>query len=167
MIINKQLAKSRSNKQKDKDKWATPQYLFDKMNEEFNFTLDPCCEIETAKCEKYYTPYENGLSKSWGGEVVFCNPPYSQLYIWLKKCYEESLKPNTIVVALVPVSGSSKWWNRLVTNKCEIRFIEGRVAFVGAGKSPAPFSSVWLIYGGEDNQKFKTEYAKPIQPKLI
>ncbi len=24
------------------NEWTTPQYLFDELNEEFNFTLDPC-----------------------------------------------------------------------------------------------------------------------------
>lgn len=167
MIVNQQLARSRSNKVKDKDKWATPKHLFDRMDEEFGFTLDPCCEVDTAKCNKFYTPYENGLSMDWGGDVVFCNPPYSQLDVWLEKCYNESLKPNTIVVVLIPVSTSAKWWNNLVTNKCEIRFIQGRVSFVGAGNSPAPFSSVWLIYGNGNEQPFKTEYAGSKQQTLL
>jgi len=35
--------------------WETPQDFFDKLNDEFNFTLDPCCSKETAKCDKYFT----------------------------------------------------------------------------------------------------------------
>ena len=60
-----------------KDDWETPQGFFDNLNNEFNFTLDPCCTPKTAKCKKYYTPEDDGLSKSWQGETVFCNPPYS------------------------------------------------------------------------------------------
>jgi len=41
--------------------WATPQNVFDELNQEFNFTLDPCCTERTAKCEKFYTPETNGL----------------------------------------------------------------------------------------------------------
>lgn len=33
-------------------KWPTPQTWFDYLNLEFGFTLDPCCEHETAKCKK-------------------------------------------------------------------------------------------------------------------
>ena len=32
------------------DDWATPQDFFDKLNEEFNFTLDPCASLENHKC---------------------------------------------------------------------------------------------------------------------
>lgn len=49
------------------NEWATPQLFFDKLNEEFGFTLDPCCTHENAKCEHHYTIEEDGLSKNWGG----------------------------------------------------------------------------------------------------
>jgi site-specific DNA-methyltransferase (adenine-specific) len=48
--------------------WATPQSFFDMLNREFNFTLDPCCTHENAKCKKHYTKEDDGLSKSWGGK---------------------------------------------------------------------------------------------------
>lgn len=49
------------------DVWATPQDLFDKLNAEFDFNLDPCALAENAKCEKYFTPEINGLTQCWGG----------------------------------------------------------------------------------------------------
>ena len=89
-----------SSKRQD---WETPKEFFNKLNEEFNFTLDPCCSLETAKCKKFYTIKENGLKQDWEGEVVFVNPPYGRdQKNWIKKGYEESLKPNTIVVFLIP-----------------------------------------------------------------
>ena len=51
--------------------WATPQAFFDKLDEEFHFTLDPCALPSNAKCKKYYTPQDNGLEKDWIGESVF------------------------------------------------------------------------------------------------
>ena len=95
MTINKGLFTSASCE------WATPQELFDKLNDEFHFTLDPCALPSNAKCAKYYTPEEDGLIQDWGGETVFCNPPYGrQLGSWVRKCREESWKPNTKVVML-------------------------------------------------------------------
>ena len=49
------------------DEWATPQELFDKLNEAFHFTLDPCATPENAKCAKFYTREQNGLEQDWGG----------------------------------------------------------------------------------------------------
>lgn len=66
--------------------WATPQSLFDELDREFGFTLDPCATPENAKCKKFFTKEDDGLSKSWDGENVFCNPPYGrQLGAWVAK----------------------------------------------------------------------------------
>ena len=70
------------------EKWQTPQKLFDELNKEFNFTLDPCCQHDSAKCKKHYTPEENGLIQDWSKDIVFVNPPYGrELKKWVKKSY--------------------------------------------------------------------------------
>lgn len=51
------------------EEWATPQDLFDKLNEEFSFTLDPCATPQNHKCDQYYTKEQNGLNMDWGGIV--------------------------------------------------------------------------------------------------
>ena len=49
----------------------TPKYLFDRISSIFNFSLDVCALPENAKCENYYTPKDDGLSKPWrGGGMV-------------------------------------------------------------------------------------------------
>jgi phage N-6-adenine-methyltransferase len=145
MIVNQELAKSNGCDQKDL--WETPDYIFNPLNDEFGFTLDPCCTIVTRKCDKFYTPFEDGLLQNWCGDRVYCNPPYSRGNIdkWAEKCYLESLKSNTVVVALLPVSTSSNWWHEWVWKKAELRYVKGRIRFKGA-KHTAPFSSVIAIY---------------------
>ena len=49
------------------DHWATPQDFFDKLNDEFYFTLDPCATPDNAKCSKFFTKEMNGLTQNWGG----------------------------------------------------------------------------------------------------
>ena len=69
--------------------WETPQEFFNQLNEEFNFTLDPCCTDENAKCEKHFTKEQDGLAQDWTGETVYCNPPYGrEMPKWIRKCYE-------------------------------------------------------------------------------
>ena len=60
------------------DVWVTPQWLFDALDKEFGFTLDPCSDGKNQKCLKHYTSQENGLLRDWGTETVFMNPPYSE-----------------------------------------------------------------------------------------
>lgn len=56
------------------DEWATPQGLFDKLNAEYCFTLDPCSTHENAKCNMHYTKDDDGLSKNWGGANCVYEP---------------------------------------------------------------------------------------------
>ena len=78
--MNKVMYSSNSNE------WETPQELFDELNKEFHFTLDPASTHDNAKCEKHYTQVENGLAQDWSGETVFCNPPYGrELPLWIEK----------------------------------------------------------------------------------
>lgn len=123
-----------------KDLWGTPDHIFKPLNDKFGFTLDPCCTIETSKCDKFYTPKEDGLSKSWYNEIVFCNPPYSRGNIdkWVSKLFAE--RRIATVIALLPVSTSADWFQDYVLGNT-IYWVNKRIKFVGA-KYTAPFSSM-------------------------
>ena len=49
------------------EKWATPQDFFDKLNDEFHFTLDAAASPDNAKCANYFTEEQDGLAQSWRG----------------------------------------------------------------------------------------------------
>ena len=123
----------------------TPKYLFDRISSIFNFSLDVCALPENAKCENYYTPKDDGLSKPWGG--VWCNPPYGrEISSWVKKAYEESQKEyNSFVLMLLPARTDTKWWWDWVQGKATLFFIKGRVKF-GDHNVGAPFPSVLALY---------------------
>jgi len=81
MAIHKSLYSSRS------EEWPTPQLLFDTLNTEFGFTLDPCATAANAKCKTYFTKRQDGLHQDWGRNIVFCNPPYGRaMRDWARKC---------------------------------------------------------------------------------
>ena len=128
------------------DQWATPQWFYDELNKEFNFNLDPCADDHNHKCERYFTREQNGLSQSWGGSNVFCNPPYGrEIGKWVQKSFEESKKPNTMVVMLIPARTDTKWFHEYIYNKAEVRFLKGRLKF-GDSKNSAPFPSMVVIF---------------------
>jgi site-specific DNA-methyltransferase (adenine-specific) len=127
------------------DEWTTPDDLFNKLNAEFNFTLDAAASNENYKVANYYTIQDDGLRRSWGGEIVFCNPPYSNINEWVKKAYNESLKPKTTIVLLIPARTDTKFFHKYIYHRSEIRFIRGRVHFSNS-KQPAPFPSMIVIF---------------------
>ena len=131
---------------KQSDEWATPQDLFDDLNQEFGFTLDPCSTDENHKCSKYFTASDDGLSQDWSGERVFINPPYSNSSEWVAKAWNESHKPNTLCVLLLPARTDTRYFHDYILNRSEVRFLRGRLKFVGGGTSSAPFPSMLVIF---------------------
>lgn len=129
--------------------WETPPEVFDPLEREFGFTLDPCATPETAKCAKFYTEADNGLERSWAGERVFMNPPYGrEVYAWTRKAREESAR--ALIVGLLPASTDLAWWHDDVVNRSsEIRYIRGRVRFLTGGPYRASgfFASVIVVWG--------------------
>ena len=140
---------------KDSDLWGTPQYLFDELDKEFDFTLDPCASDKRTLKEgiKQYTVEDNGLMYTWTDERVFCNPPYSNIKNWVHKCLFESRRAG-LVVLLIPSRTDTAYFHDYIYHKADIRFIRGRLKFVnieGTEKKNelthgAPFPSMIVIY---------------------
>lgn len=137
--MNKVMYSSKSNE------WETPQELFNELNEEFHFTLDPASTHENAKCEKHYTQEEDGLAQDWSGETVFCNPPYGrELPLWIEKAAKSAVGGTTVVM-LIPARTDTRAFHDFILHKAEIRFLKGRLKFSGA-KQSAPFPSMIVIF---------------------
>ena len=137
--------------------WETPQDLFNKLNNEFNFETDVCALSINTKCSNYYTPDIDGLSQEWKGSC-WMNPPYGkEIGLWIKKAYEESLK-GSIIVCLIPARTDTKYWHDYCMRATEIRFIRGRLKFSNSNNS-APFPSAIIIFNrGNENLKISGYY---------
>ena len=136
------------------NEWTTPDDLYQILDSEFHFTLDAASTDENAKCPRHFTAEDNGLEQNWGGESVFCNPPYGRdVGKWVKKCYDEG-RNGAVVVLLIPARTDTKYFHEYIYHKCtEIRFIRGRLKF-GGSKQSAPFPSILVIYNETtDNSK--------------
>jgi phage N-6-adenine-methyltransferase len=133
------------------NEWGTPQSLFDALDREFHFTLDPASTHENAKCKKHYTIEENGLAQSWDSEIVFLNPPYGRdIWRWIKKASESY----AVVVCLIPARTDTSYWQKYVFPIAdEVRFLPGRVKFQG-GKYSAPFPSAVVVFRPVIDRKF-------------
>jgi phage N-6-adenine-methyltransferase len=141
-----------------RDDWETPQDLFDELDAEFHFTLDVCATPRNAKCDRYFTPDDDGLAQRWEG-VCWCNPPYGrEIGRWMRKAFE-SAQQGATVVCLVPARTDTKWWHEYA-KKGERRELKGRIKFVGA-KHPAPFPSVVVVFRptGDRNDKHAKQSA--------
>ena len=121
------------------DEWETPEYLFDRVNEEFNFNWDLACISKNSKTKEdcFFDKGINGLE--WTPDPnkeyrVWCNPPYSQKLkpLFIEKCYELSKLPNVKeVVLLIPSATETEQFHNLIVPNAEVRFIYKRVRFKG------------------------------------
>ena len=129
-----------------REDWETPPDFFRELDEVFQFTLDVCATPENAKCPRYFTLADDGLAQSWGREVCWMNPPFGrEIPKWIAKAHLASLGGAT-VVCLVPARTDTKWWHDVVAPHAdEIRFVRGRLRFVGAPYN-APFPCAVVIF---------------------
>lgn len=104
------------------DNWATPKEFYEELNKEFNFDFDPC---------PLFADFD-GLDIEWG-KSNFINPPYSRKLkdAFVKKAIREA-KKGKLCVLLLPVSTSTILFHDYIQpNAEEIRFIRGRIKFIG------------------------------------
>lgn len=134
------------------DDWATPQDLFDKWNDKYQFTLDVAASSSNRKCSQWFgldhpeLNRRNGLTAQWYGSV-WCNPPYGrQIKDWVAKAYAY----DGVTVMLLPARTDTLWFHTyLYTNdRVKIEFIKGRVKY-GNGTTPAPFPSMMVVFRAE------------------
>jgi site-specific DNA-methyltransferase (adenine-specific) len=157
--------------------WGTPLDFFATLNEEFNFTLDPCSPLTNPlKLPRFFTKEADGLKQQWEGNV-FVNSPYGakNLELWIAKAFAEWMAGRCpVIVMLLPIRGlETDRWHRYVCScqnlpqktglTCkgtragiEVRFIKKRLPFVdlnspdkksGAGS----FGSMLVIFRRNPN----------------
>jgi phage N-6-adenine-methyltransferase len=137
----------------------TPWDFFTLLHERFSFTLDAAALPHNAKCERFFTPEDDGLAQSWAGERVWCNPPYSDIEPWVAKAWSE--KRAHLVVMLLPANRTEQgWWQRQVepyrdsyAQGVRVEFLPGRLRFIKHGHDRVepnqrpPFGCCLLVWG--------------------
>jgi phage N-6-adenine-methyltransferase len=145
------------------DDRGTRAEYFDPWNARFGFTLDVAAAPHNAKCARFFTRDDDGLTQSWAGERVWCNPPYSDLYSWVDKAWQEIEHAELIVMLLPANRPEQRWWQELVEPfrdqlitgtdvQLRTQFLPGRMRFdrpdavIGPKGDRPPFGCVLLIW---------------------
>jgi len=150
-----------------KNSWETPQWLFDKLNKEYNFCMDVAASAKNTKVwgvGRNYTT--SALLFDWKAEGdfqkqalgiegptnIWCNPPYGRGEIepFVRKAIEERDKGATTVM-LLPASTDTDWWHKYVLQANQLIFLKGRIRFEfeGAPFDSARAPSVLAVFDGQ------------------
>ncbi len=151
------------------DEWRTPIDFFRACDRQFSFNLDAASSDENALCVRHYTAENDALAQDWlaaakqkptGDQIhnpgaVWVNPPYSRglQARFIQKARDEAAKfRGPVVCCLIPARPDTLIWHKTIFPcASEIRFLKGRLRFVGA-KAGAPFPSALVIFG-QDNKR--------------
>lgn len=148
-----------------KDDWQTPPDLFAKLDAEFGFDVDVAADFGTSLCPYFFNAGSDTLAADWSTAfarflhrppVCWCNPPYSRGLQprFIAKAATERRKGVTTVM-LLPARTDTKAFHGHIWNRyehgpkdgVEVRFLAGRVRFVGAAAG-APFPSMVVVFRG-------------------
>lgn len=146
------------------DDRATHPDEFAVWQQRFAFTIDVAAATHNAKCSRYFTEQDDGLSQPWAGERVWCNPPYSDIRPWVAKAWAEWRTGSVpLIVMLLPNNRAEQgWWQDLVEpyrdgpTGLRVEFLRGRLRFIQAGRTEVgpnerpPFGSCLLIWGPDE-----------------
>ena len=111
------------------DDWETPDWLFRALDIEFGFNFDGAANNANTKCKRFT---DNIAHAGLLGEMVFCNPPYSKIGLFIHIALH---KYSANWVFLLPVRTDNDWFHELVNSpRCEIRWLRKRIKFLEDGK---------------------------------
>ncbi len=137
-----------------------PKWIKAKKTEEFNlsentdsYETDPWIlrmfEGWFDPCPYNDNPNIDGLKIDWE-DRTYVNPPYSKPLPWVEKAIEES-KKGKIIVMLLRVDTSTKWFAKIVEAKAQILWINGRLryrkkSYKRFDNTPVPWASMLIVF---------------------
>lgn len=147
------------------NEWYTPAEFIEAAVDVMGcIDLDPASNPianKVVKADKYYTAEDNGLDKTWSGNV-WLNPPYASDLIgkFADKLISER-ENYTQAIVLVNNATETEWFNKIVSIASAVCFPKSRVKFyMPDGKTGAPLQGQAVLYIGEKPEEFTDVFCK-------
>ncbi len=128
----------------ERDDWQTPQWLFDKLNEQYDFNFDCCAEEDNTKCRYYHSDFENVdvlIKDAW------MNPPFTKAYNMFQNFFRVVSKG----VAIFRCDNmETKIWQEVILKHATWIFIpKGRISYEGKIGKGSRFPSALIGFNIE------------------
>lgn len=111
----------------------TPDNFFKVLDAEFHFDVDVAADARNARCARWIGEEEDALRAPWfyGDGAAFCNPPWSDISLWLETAWSRTrLLCKWNVAAVVLSHGTDNTDAALFIEQAdEVRFCVPRVQF--------------------------------------
>jgi phage N-6-adenine-methyltransferase len=113
-----------SNGDPARQAWRTPKWLFNSLDEIFDFTVDACASKNNHLCPVYWTAQNDARLQDWSKHRVFINPPFKQANKFVHKCPEAKCA----CMVLFCTSGCSNYFHTFTPDY--VVFRRGKILFV-------------------------------------
>lgn len=121
-------------KSKSRQDWMTPGWFREYVKNAYGSY--PCVDAAATDNNKFgLERCADGLMDAWfdrNDRLVWCNPPFSEMDLWVDKALEERrfLSKHQRILLLTPNSTDTKWWGKLIERGAGwCYFITPRIGF--------------------------------------
>lgn len=129
------------------DELYTPVWIFDALGLQFDLDVASSNSDQIiVPATKRFTIEDDALTKEWNGRV-WMNPPFSKPSPWVEKWLAHRNG-----IALLPLSGNSKWWRDLWHSDAAVSMIKPNTYFTNPeGKEQTIWWGISLWAIGSEN----------------
>jgi len=123
-----------------RDEWETPQWLFNKLQSQYRFNYDCCCNLNNTKCPSGTNDF---LSKSFGDGVInWMNPPFSKALEMFKHFFK--VIPKGVAIYRCDNFETKIWQEVIFPNASWVFIPNKRIAYEGMNGSGSRFPSALI-----------------------
>lgn len=134
-----------------RDEWRTPGAFVAGVERRWRLILDAAACAESTVAARYIDAEMDALECDWrepkvapgyeaeaemygsrigvGDGAVWCNPPYSMVGEFSRRCQEQAIAMGRTVLMLAPASVGTAWWSQAFDAAAEVWFVDARLAF--------------------------------------
>jgi hypothetical protein len=147
---NKNTGNNGKGNNESRDEWETPNWLFNKLNEQYDFYFDCCASENNTKCLLYATKFMEIKKLT---EISWMNPPFSKA----KEMFEHFFKVINKGVAIYRCDNmeTSIWQKIIFPNADWIFIFDKRINYEGESGKGARFPSALIGIGVETPKEFE------------
>lgn len=122
-----------------RDEWETPKWLFDILDNQYNFKFDCCANAKNTKCEQYTENFDFSYIVKC---MAWMNPPFSKAYKMFC-CFIQNIEKGVAIYRCDNLE--TKLWQKLIFLHASWIFIpDKRIAYEGMEGSGSRFPSALI-----------------------
>ena len=125
----------------DRDDWETPQWLFDKLNDQYKFEFDCCATENNSKCRLFSSNLQDNKGIPY---ISWMNPPFSKADIMIKHFFK--IIPKGVAIYRID-NIESYLWHFILNNADWVFIIRGRINYEGHKGKGSRFGSALFGVG--------------------